>query len=336
VTYNIAVAGAGGAVGRTLVRVLEERDFPVSRLVLLATSRTAGTGVDFRGEKLAIEPVRPEAFVGIDLAFFATPTEVSRGLVPEAVRQGAVVVDKSSAYREDPEVPLVVPEVNPEVLEGHRGVIANPNCSTIQLVVALSPLASLAPLKRVVVATYQSVSGTGREAVEELRLQTRAVLEGKQAVPQVYPRPIAFNLLPHIDAFSADGYTKEERKLVTETRKIMGRPDLAISATTVRVPVEVGHSEAVWVETERPVEPETYREALAQAPGVLVMDDPGRGVYPTPLDAAGRDEVLVGRIRRDPSVASGLVFWVVADNLRKGAATNAVQIAEELLTRGLL
>jgi len=333
---SVAVVGAGGAVGRKVVEILEERAFPVSRLRLMATSRTAGQRVLFGGRGYTIENASAEAFEGVDLAFFATPTEVSLALAPEAVRRGAVVVDKSSAYRADPSVPLVVPEVNAEALYGHRGIVASPNCSTIQMVMVLKPLNNLSPLRRVVVSTYQSVSGTGREAVEELRQQSSAVLDGRPAQPVVYPRPIAFNLLPHIDEFTANGYTKEEMKMVSETRKILGREDLAVSATTVRVPVEVGHSEAVWVETEEPIEPEAAREALRAMPGVVVLDDPARSVYPTPLDAAGRDEVFVGRIRKDLSSKTGLVLWVVCDNLRKGAALNAVQIAEAMARCGLL
>ena len=334
--YSVAVVGAGGAVGHKMVEILEERGFPVAGLQLLATARTAGSSLPFRGCPYTIDIAGPESFEGVDLAFFATPTDVSRALVPEAVRRGAVVIDKSNAYREDPAVPLVVPEVNAGALAGHKGIIANPNCSTIQLVLPLKALEDLSPLRRVIVATYQSVSGTGRDAIEELRLQSRQRLDGQPVVPKVYPHPIAFNLLPHIDDFTPSGYSKEEMKMVGETRKILGRPDLALSATTVRVPVEVAHSEAVWVETERPVSPEEAREAMARMPGVVVEDDPGGAVYPTPLRAAGRDEVFVGRIRQDLTSERGLVFWVVSDNLRKGAATNAVQIAEELVKRGLV
>jgi aspartate-semialdehyde dehydrogenase len=290
----------------------------------------------FRGRPLTIEPAEPERFEGVDIAFFATPAEVSRGLAPEAVRRGAVVIDKSTAYRDDPEAPLVVPEVNSGALRGHKGIIASPNCSTIQMVLVLKPLDDISPLRRVIVSTYQSVSGTGREAVEELRSQSRDVLDGRAVEAKVYPRQIAFNLLPHIDDFTPNGYTKEEMKMVTETRKILDRPDLAVTATTVRVPVEVGHSEAVWVETERAISPEEARAALTRMPGVVVEDDPARGVYPTPVTAAGRDEVFVGRIRRDLTSERGLVLWIVSDNLRKGAASNAVQIAEALLRGGLV
>jgi len=335
VDRNVAIVGAAGAVGRKLLDILEERRFPVGGLTLMGTARTAGTTMEFRGRSEPVELVEPERFEGVHIAFFAVPTDVSLSLAPEAVRRGAVVIDKSNAFRADPSVPLVVPEVNQEALSAHRGIIASPNCSTIQLVMALKPIEGLSRLTRVVVATYQSVSGTGWEAVEELRTQSRSILDGQAVKPKVYPHPIAFNLIPHIDEFEPGGHSKEEMKMVTETRKIMGRPDLAVSATTVRVPVEVGHSEAVWVETRRPVSPEEAREALAAMPGVLVRDDPAEGVYPTPLEAAGRDEVFVGRIRKDLSSERGLAFWVVSDNLRKGAASNAVQIAEELVKRGL-
>ncbi len=333
---NVAVVGAGGAVGRKLVELLEERSFPLGALALLATARTAGSTVPFRGRTETIKPAGPGSFEGVDVAFFATPADVSRELAPEAVARGAVVIDKSNAYRGHPAIPLVVPEVNGDALREHRGIVASPNCSTIQLVMALKPIEDISPLTRVVVSTYQSVSGTGREAIEELRVQSAQVLAGQPVEPKVYPHQIAFNLIPHIDDFTADGYSKEEMKMVTETQKILGRPDLAISATTVRVPVEVSHAEAVWIETQRPVSPEEARAAMARMPGVVVEDDPDRAVYPTPVRAAGRDEVFVGRVRRDLTSERGLVFWVVSDNLRKGAASNAVQIAEALIRQGLL
>lgn len=335
-SYSVAVLGAGGVVGHKVVEILEERRFPVGELRLGATARTAGLSLNFRGKSYTIELATPDLFDDVDFAFFAVPAGVSRTFSSEATRRGAVVIDKSSAYREDPAVPLVVPEVNGDALSGHKGLVASPNCSTTQLVLALKPLDDKAHLTRVVVSTYQSVSGTGREAMEELRSQSRDVLEGRKARPEVYPHQIAFNLLPHIDDFAPNGYSKEEMKMVTETRKILGRPDLAISATTVRVPVEVGHAEAVWVETERPLSPEEAREAMAAMPGLVVEDDPANAVYPMPVTAAGRDETFVGRVRRDLSSPNGLVFWVVSDNLRKGAATNAVGIAEEMIKRGLV
>jgi len=336
VQVNVAIVGAAGVVGQKVLKLLEERDFPVGRLLLMATERSAGTALSYRGRLHTVREVSADLFEGCDLAFFAVPAGVSRELALEAVKRGTVVIDKSSAFRSDPDVPLVVPEVNGEDLDDHRGIIASPNCSTIQLVMALEPIERLSPLSRVMVSTYQSVSGTGREAMRELTVQSGQVLAGEPVRPGVYPHRIAFNVLPHIDDFGPEGYSGEEMKLVNETRRILGRPDLPVSATTVRVPVEVGHSEAVWVETEEPVSPEQARAALEAMPGVVVEDDPGRAVYPMPITAAGRDEVFVGRIRRDLSSERGLVFWVVADNLRKGAATNAVQIGEVLIERGLV
>ncbi len=333
---NVAVVGAAGAVGTQVVRLLEERRFPVAELRLLATKRSAGTRVRFRGEELVVEEMSLDALRGSRLVFMAVGTEASRELAPEAVRLGAVVIDKSNAFRMDPRVPLVVPEVNPEALDGHQGIVASPNCSTIQMVVALKPIRDRAGLKRVIVSTYQSVSGTGVDAMAELREQTRQYLAGEPLSRRVYPHQIAFNCLPHIDTFEDNGYSQEEMKLVRETRKIFADEDLAVSATAVRVPVFISHSEAVTVQTERPISPEEAREALRAAPGVVVQDDPRANVYPLPVDAAGRDEVFVGRIRADLALENGLSMWVVADNLRKGAATNAVQIAELLARRGLL
>lgn len=333
---KVAIVGAAGAVGTQLVRLLEERDFPVSELRLMATKRSAGTKVAFRGEELTVEETSLEALRGFDLAFMAVGTEASREMAPVLARQGIVVIDKSNAFRMDPEVPLVVPEVNPHHLKGHRNIIASPNCSTIQMLVALQPIRERAGLRRIIVSTYQSVSGTGVDAMAELREQTRQYLEGRPLTRQVYPHRIAFNCLPHIDVFEPNGYTQEEMKLVRETRKIFGEPDLPVSATAVRVPVFVGHSEAVTVQTERPLSAEEAREVLRRAPGVIVQDDPGNNVYPLATEAAGRDEVFVGRIREDLALENGLSMWVVADNLRKGAATNAVQIAELMLREGML
>lgn len=332
---NVAIVGAGGLVGQKLLALLEERRFPVGRLLLMATARSAGQTAEYRGSAYTIQPAEADLFEGIDIAFFAVPADVSRALAPEAVKRGAVVIDKSNAFRQDPDAPLVVPEVNAAALGRHQGVIASPNCSTIQLVLPLAAIDRVSRLTRVVVATYQSVSGTGRDAMDELLEQSRRVLDGQPVQARVYPQPIAFNVLPHIDDFGPDGYSKEEMKMVNETRKILGRPDLAISATTVRVPVEVGHSEAVWTESERRVSPEEARTAMEAVEGLVVRDDPAAGIYPTPRSVAGRDEVFVGRIREDISSPRGLTFWVVADNLRKGAATNAVQIAETLVRRGL-
>jgi len=334
--FHIAILGATGLVGQEFIKVLEQRNFPTASVRLLASEASAGRRLKVFGEEVAVEKASPQSFKGVELALFSAGTAVDREFGPIAARAGAVVVDNSAAFRMDPEVPLVVPEVNPEDIEQHKGIIANPNCSTIQMVVAINPLHRINPIKRIIVDTYQSVSGTGREALDELESQTRQVLEGKKAQPGVYPHQIAFNLLPHIDVFLDNGYSREEWKLVQETRKIMHADDLAISATCVRVPIFVGHSEAVHLEFSRPISPREAREILSQAPGVAVEDDPAANLYPTPWKAAGRDEVFVGRIRQDASHPNGLALWVVSDNLRKGAALNAVQIAEELIRRGLL
>lgn len=329
--YRVAVVGATGMVGMTMREILEERDLPVSELRLLASERSRGRRLPFRGEEVEVQVLDEGSFQGIDLALFSAGAEIARRFAPHAVRAGALVVDNSSAFRMDPGVPLVVPEVNPRAAFEHQGLIANPNCSTIQMVVVLKPLHDRSPLRRVVVSTYQSVSGTGKEAVEELKAQAEAVLRGEDPVPAVYPHPIAFNCLPHIDVFFPNGYTKEEMKMVEETRKIMGLPDLPVSATTVRVPVFVGHSESVNAEFEDPISPEEARRILEGAPGIEVVDDPNNLRYPMAVDAAGKDACFVGRIRADLSCHRALNLWVVADNLRKGAALNAVQIAELVL-----
>jgi len=318
-----------------MLQVLEERSFPVSQVRVLATSRSAGKKVMFAGEEVTVEETTPTSFRGVDLALFAGGA-ASKEFARPAVSCGAVVIDNSSTFRLEPDVPLVVPEVNPEAVKDHKGIIANPNCSTIQMVVALKPLHDAARIRRVVVSTYQAVSGAGAEAMEELRSQVPAVLSGQTVQPEVFPWPIAFNLFPHIDVFLENGYCKEEMKMILETQKIMAAPEMRITATTVRVPVFVGHSEAVNVETEKKLTAEEARRLLAAAPGVVVEDDPARNLYPLPIRAAGRDEVFVGRVREDFSVECGLNLWIVADNLRKGAATNAVQIAELLLRYGLL
>lgn len=331
---KVAVVGTG-AVGQAMLQVLAERSFPVAGIKVLATSRSAGKKVNFAGEEVTVEETTPESFRGVDLALFAGG-EASKEFARAAVAQGAVVIDNSSTFRLEPDVPLVVPEVNPEAVKKHQGIIANPNCSTIQMVVALKPLHDAARIKRVVVSTYQAVSGAGAEAIDELRTQTKAVLTDQEAEPKVFPWPIAFNLFPHIDVFLDNGYCKEEMKMILETQKIMEAPDMRVTATTVRVPVFVGHSEAINIETEKKLTAEEARRILSQAPGVVVEDDPAQKLYPLPIRAAGRDEVFVGRIREDYSLPCGLNLWVVADNLRKGAATNAVQIAELLLKYGLL
>jgi aspartate-semialdehyde dehydrogenase len=332
-TYRVAVVGATGAVGQQMVACLEERRFPVGQLFPLASERSLGKKVTFLGKEITVEVLDKNSFDGVDIALFSAGGGISKEYGPIAARAGAVVVDNSSAWRMDPDVPLVVPEVNPHDigLYPKTGIIANPNCSTIQMVVALKPLHDAARIKRVVVSTYQAVSGTGQKAVDELADQVRALLSCQAPKNQVYPHRIAFNCLPHIDVFLPNGYTKEEMKMVNETVKIMGDDTIQVTATTVRVPVFYGHSEAVNIETERKLTPDEARRILAAAPGVKVVDDPAKNQYPMPLDAAGQDLTLVGRIREDFSIANGLNFWVVADNLRKGAATNAVQIAELLI-----
>ncbi|MBC7360465.1 MAG: aspartate-semialdehyde dehydrogenase [Desulfacinum sp.] len=334
--YRVAVVGATGAVGTTMVRVLEERNFPVADLKLLASSRSVGKEIPFRGDKVAVEELTESSFEGVDVALFSAGASVSRHFAPIAARSGCVVVDNSSAFRMDPQTPLVVPEVNPHAVGGHRGIIANPNCSTIQMVVALKPIQDAAGIKRIVVTTFQAVSGTGMKAIEELRRQVEALVRGESLPRQVYPHQIAFNCLPHIGSFLDSGYTEEEMKMVNETRKIFEDPDIQVCATTVRVPVYYGHSESVAVETRKPLDVKEAVALLKKADGVQVVDEPLAARYPMPLDAAGRDETFVGRIRKDISVENGLVLWIVADNIRKGAATNAVQIAELLVREKLL
>jgi aspartate-semialdehyde dehydrogenase len=329
--YTVAVVGATGAVGSEMIEVLEERKFPVQKLVPLASSRSAGGTVSFHGQDIPIQALQKDSFEGVDLALFSAGTDVSREYAPIAAKAGTVVIDNSAAWRMDKEVPLVVPEVNPHDAARHKGIIANPNCSTIQMVVALKPLHDAARIRRVVVTTFQSVSGTGKEAMDELMDECKDLLSFKEPTPKVYPYQIAFNCLPHIDDFLPSGYTKEEMKMLNETRKIMGDSTIQVTATTVRVPVYVGHSESVNIETDKKLSANEARAILSTAPGVLVYDDPAHKIYPMPLDAAGKDEVYVGRIREDESVKNGLNLWVVADNLRKGAALNAVQIAELLI-----
>lgn len=328
--YVVAVVGATGAVGTEMIQVLEERKFPVARLVPLASARSAGGTVTFEGNEVSIEVLTKDSFAGVDIALFSAGADLSREFAPIAVKAGAVVIDNSAAWRMTPEVPLVVPEVNAHDIQRHKGIIANPNCSTIQMVVALKPLHDDARIKRIVVTTFQSVSGTGKDAMDELMTECQDLLSFKSASPKVYPYQIAFNCLPQIDEFLPSGYTKEEMKLVHETRKIMGDQSIHVTATTVRVPVYVGHSEAVNIETEKKLSANDARAILSTAPGVMLYDDPAHKIYPMPLEVAGKDEVYVGRIREDESIANGLNLWVVADNLRKGAALNAVQIAEHL------
>jgi aspartate-semialdehyde dehydrogenase len=335
-TFNIAIVGATGLVGQEFMKILQERRFPMGNLRLLASDRSAGRRMTYNGSEFVVEETSATSFKGIDLALFSAGAEISTYFAPLAAKAGAVVVDNSAAWRMDETVPLVVPEVNPGDVAKHRGIIANPNCSTIQMVVALNPIHKVNPIKRIIVDTYQAVAGTGAAAMEELSAQSRQVLEGKAVVPHIYPHQIAFNLLPEIDVFLDNGYTKEEWKMVNETRKIMHAPQIAISATCVRVPVYIGHSEAIHIELTNRLTAEQARLLLAGAPGVALLDDPSVSLYPTPWMAAGQDQVWVGRIREDNSHAYGLALWVVSDNVRKGAALNAIQIAELLVDRGML
>lgn len=331
---NLAIVGATGMVGQEFIKVLEQRKFPVNNVSLWASDRSAGKKLFFGHQEIMVKETANDSFTGIDIALFSAGSEISKMFAPVAARAGVLVVDNSAAWRMDPKIPLVVPEINPDDIKWHKGIIANPNCSTIQMVVALYPLHKVNKIKRIVVSTYQAVSGTGAAAMEELTVQAKAILDGQNVVPHVYPHQIGFNLLPEIDVFLDNGYTKEEWKMVEETRKIMHADEIEISATCVRVPVFIGHSEAVYVQFENPMNPDEARSILAKAPGVKVIDDPNVSLYPQPWVAAGTDDVYVGRIRTDVSCVNGLVMWVVADNLRKGAALNAVQIAEEAVKRG--
>lgn len=327
----VAIVGASGAVGQEFLAVLAARRFPIRSLKLFGSSRSAGQRLTFGGESIAIEPLAPGAFRGVDLALFSAGGTVSRQWGPIAVAEGAVVVDNSSAFRLDPAVPLVVPEVNLQALAGHRGIIANPNCSTILLALALWPLHQAAGLRSVVVSTYQAASGAGQQAMLELRSALAAELAGAPVPPpRALPQPLAFNVFPQVDVFQADGYTKEEDKLLLETRKILGLPSLPVDATCVRVPVLRCHSESVAVELERPLDVAAARALLARAPGIELVDDPASQRYPMPVAQAGRDAVAVGRLRAGRVLANGLTFWLAGDQLRKGAALNAVQIAEHL------
>ncbi|MDR2945774.1 MAG: aspartate-semialdehyde dehydrogenase [Candidatus Adiutrix sp.] len=329
--YKVGVLGASGAVGREVLNCLEDRGFPYSQVKALASARSAGTKLEFAGGEITVEEVTPDSFKDLDLAIFSAGAAASREYAPMAAKSGCPVVDNSSCWRMDERVPLVVPEVNARVLAQHKGIIANPNCSTIQMLVALKPIYDAVGIKRIVVSTYQAVSGTGQKAIEELAEQTRQIFNCRDIVREVYPHRIAFNCLPQIDSFTDNGYTKEEMKMVNETLKIFGDDSIRISATCVRVPVFYGHSEAIWIETARHIEPGAARELMSRSPGILVVDEPENLKYPMAIDAAGRDEVFVGRVRADISTDNGLTMWVVSDNLRKGAATNAVEIAELLI-----
>ncbi|CCH47362.1 aspartate-semialdehyde dehydrogenase [Pseudodesulfovibrio piezophilus] len=332
----VAVCGATGAVGQEMLKVLEQREFPYSKIIPMASARSAGKKVEFKGEELTVVELTEDSFEGVDLALFSAGGSTSEKFAPIAVQSGCVVVDNSSAWRMDDECPLVVPEVNPEDLDWHKGIIANPNCSTIQMMVALKPIHDEARIKRVVVSTYQAVSGTGQKAIEELENQTRRLMSGQPVVADVYPHQIAFNCLPQIDVFMENGYTKEEMKMVHETIKIMGDPTIKVTATCVRVPVFYGHSESLNIETQEKMKADDVRALLAKSPGVIVEDYPEKKAYPMPVDAAGDDATYVGRIREDETIENGINMWVVSDNIRKGAALNTIQIAETLIQRNLL
>ncbi len=329
--YIVAVVGATGAVGNEMIETLEQRKFPVDKLKLFASERSKGKKLEYKGKGVTVDVLSKISFKGIDIAIFSAGASRSKEWAPIAAESGCVVVDNSSAWRMDPEVPLVVPEVNPDDIGKHKGIIANPNCSTIQMVVPLKPIHDAARIKRIVVSTYQAVSGSGQKAMDELSQQVTSLLNFRNIECNVYPHQIAFNCLPHIDVFLENGYTREEMKMVNETRKIMGDDSINVTATTVRVPVFNGHSESVNIETEKKVSANEVRALLSTFPGVLVFDVPDKNVYPLAVDAAGKDEIYVGRIREDESIDNGINMWIVADNLRKGAALNAVQIAEELI-----
>ncbi|HEU4428788.1 MAG TPA: aspartate-semialdehyde dehydrogenase [Myxococcota bacterium] len=331
---TVAVVGATGAVGEVVLLLLAQRGFPVGELRALASERSAGTTVKFAGRAVPVQEAKPAAFDGVDFAFFAATGSLSKELAPEVAKRGGIAIDKSSTWRMDAQVPLVVPEINPDALEKHRGIVACPNCTTIGFVMALEPLRRVAGVKSVVVTTFQAVSGTGKPGMEELDRQLAETAAQQPPTARTYPVPIAHNILPLCESFRDDGYSTEEMKLFLETRKILGDERLDMSVTCARVPVRVGHSAAMLVETERPLAVDDARKALAAFPGVIVKDDPARNLFPTALDAAGRDEVFVGRVRKDLG-SNKLWLWQVSDNLRKGAALNAIQIAEEMMRRGL-
>ena len=332
---NVAVVGATGAVGEEMRLILEERKFPVEKLSLFASIRSAGKEYEYKEEKVVVQELKDDSFDGIDIALFSGGDEVSKHFAPLAVQQGTIVVDNGKYFRMDPNVPLIVPEVNPDDLKWHKGLIANPNCSTIQMVMALKPIYDEVGIERVVVATYQSVSGTGKEAIEELKNQAASIAKGEEFKIKAYPYQIAYNALPHIGSFKENGYTTEEMKMLDETRKILGDDNIRVAATTVRVPVFRAHSEVVHIETKKKISVQRTREILSAFPGIKVIDNPEKLEYPLPLFAERKDEVFVGRIREDISTENGLVMWIVSDNLRKGAALNAVQIAEKIIEKKL-
>lgn len=334
--YNVAICGATGAVGETMLKVLQERNFPVGKLKLFASYKSKGKKYKFLNHDIFVEELTKDSFKDTEIALFSIGAGLSKKFAPMAVENGAIVIDNSSAFRMDKNVPLIIPEVNPKDVSWHNGIIANPNCSTLIMVVAINPIHKVSKIKRIVTSTYQAVSGTGKNAIEELKNQSSAVLNSKEIISQVYPVQIAFNILPHIEDFFEDGYTKEEMKMVHETHKIMGDNSIRITATTVRVPVFTSHSLSVNLELESKLTKEEVRDILSKAPGVKVMDDPKNLIYPTTINSSGNDFVYVGRIREDDSVENGLNLWMVSDQLRKGAATNAIQIAEILIEKNLV
>ena len=334
--YNVAIVGATGLVGQEFLKIAAQRAFPVKEMRLLASHRSAGKKIAVGEWEMEVAEATSRSFEGIDIAFFSATTEVSTALVPAAVKAGAIAIDDSSAWRMEENVPLVVPEVNAADLDGHEGIISIPNCPTTPLCQVLWPVHRVNPIKRIIVDTYQSVSGAGASAVTELSEQTRQVLDGTSLSPHVFPHQIAFNVLPQVDVFLGSGYTREEWKIINETRKILHEPELAISATAVRVPVYTGHCEAVHVEFRNPITVEMFSKLVHDGPGITIQDEPAVTMYPTPWSVAGKDDTYVGRIRQDPSVDQGIAFWLVSDNLRKGAALNAIQIAEELIARKLV
>ncbi|MFW5998654.1 MAG: aspartate-semialdehyde dehydrogenase [Bacillota bacterium] len=328
---NTAVVGATGAVGRQMLKILEEKEFPVGKLKLFATEKSKGKKLKFQSKNYEVDTIKKGSFSDIDIALFSIGSTPSKKIAPQAAEEGAVVIDNSNAFRMDEEVPLVVPEINPEEIKNNNGIIANPNCSTIQMVLALKPIYEEAGIKRIVVSTYQAVSGTGKKAIDELKEQVKAYVNGNELKSEVYPHQIAFNVLPHIDVFFENGYTKEELKLVRETKKILNDSQIAISSTAARIPVFYGHAESINVETEQKLEVDRLKELLNSTEGVEVVDDPENSSYPLPINSEHNDKVMVGRIREDFSIKNGINMWVVANNLRKGAALNAVQIAEKII-----
>lgn len=333
---NVAVVGATGAVGQVFLRIAEQRNFPIKHLILCASERSRGRKLQFQDREIEVELCTPQILDQVDFTFISASGKVSAQVAPQAATHGSVAIDDSSEFRMNPEVPLVVPEVNAVDLNNHKGIVSIPNCSTTPLVMVLKPLSQLAKVKRVVVDTFQSVTGTGSAALQEMTEQSAKILNGEAAIPEEYPHQIAFNVFPHIEPFQKNGYTREEMKMLNETRKILHDSEVKLSATCVRVPVAISHSEAVHIEFKSPVSPDEARSLLAKQPGVKVVDDPFSNVYPMPVDAAGTDDVLVGRIRKDISNPNGLALWIVCDNLRKGAALNAIQIAEEMMRRDLV